>query len=147
MTPDRIRQCLEHGLPIYWANDGYTCSVDGDKLLVTWQKGQQGENTTGLEGNHDPERFYPDPSYLTRVVDTTDYAYPEIALTPALLSRPSRFVKFQEGSEIAWVQVIDHTMSALPEVDEATELAIDILVRTGPGGWKGFGAEHVQVVI
>lgn len=139
MTPERITQCLSYGLSVFWANEGYTCSGIGNKLWVTWNKGGRDENTAGLEGNHDLTKFYPNPAQIRAVIDTEYDLFADAR--PALLSRPSRLVKFDHAGEKAWVCVLDFAGDGLPDVGLATELAIEAMVP------HGLGAEHVLVVI
>lgn len=138
MTPDRIKACLEHGLPVFWANEGYTCSIDGDRMLVTWRKGQRAENAIDLEDNHAPEGFYPDPERIRHVVDTD---YNEYGHRPSMINKQARFLKFKNEREERWVAVLSPDGNTLPTVEAASNVALDLLDT------QGFGAEHCLVVI
>lgn len=140
MDAERIRSCLSHGLAMFWANQRYECIVDGPRLWVTFDRGQRHENTIALEGNHDPDRFYPSPEQISHIIDTDRDKYP-IPARPSLMSRPSRLVKFRNDDKVVWVQVLDAWFKEPPSVEVATELAIDLVED------EGFTAEHVQVVI
>lgn len=138
MTPDRIRACLEHGMAVFWANEGYTCHIDGDRMLVTWRKGQKTENSLALEDNHVPEGFYPNPEQVNHVVDTD---YKEYGHRPSLINKQARLLKFQNGEQERWVAVLSPGGTLLPSVEDASNVALDLLDT------QGFGPEHCLVII
>lgn len=138
MSPDRIRSCLTHGLAVFWANQGYTCSIDGDRMLVTWRKGTLAENCVGLEGNHDPAGFFPDPEQIHHVVDTD---YKEYGHRPSLINKQARLLKFRNGEQERWVAVLSPDHTTLPSWEAASDVALDLLDT------QGFTPEHCLVVI
>lgn len=121
-----------------WANERYTCSINGDRMLVTWAKGERGENCIGLEGNHDPDKFYPDPEQISHVVDTD---YKEYGHRPSLIGKQARLLKFKNGEQERWVAVLSPDGVTLPSWEAATEVALDLLDT------QGFGPDHGLVVI
>lgn len=128
MQVEQIRKCLEHGLEVFWANGGYTCSIDGDRMLVTWNKGGRGEHCVGLEGNHDLSKFFPNPM---QICFTSDPEGLGIRGAREALYQPATFVKFQNKGEDVWIAVLDPAAVCPPDVEEATEAAIKRLEAIG----------------
>lgn len=123
MSPEQLKNCMVYGLPMHYANERYIVEGVAD-LLVTWDKGGRQENSVGIQAC-DPDKFYPAPGALRHVIDTELDEYTE--LRPSILSRPARFLKFIKHGEIVWVMVLDHEMKLPPDVEKATECALDRL--------------------
>ncbi|MNQ65047.1 hypothetical protein D3C85_794920 [compost metagenome] len=140
MNLNQIKAALAAGLTVHWSNPLFTVAEDPTcegGLAVAYKLGEPDENRATLVAEGD---FFVAASCLTWHLDDSGHAVrtdeAKSARRPGWhavsdFARPARYVGFRAGFELLWVRVVSYLPDTQVDVDEACELAIDLLLEQG----------------
>lgn len=130
MKLEQIKAAVAAGLTVNWSNSAYKVVNAAGVHLIVYGQGKPKTNCIGLtwsDGetlNGQADDFYVSPDDLAYSLDDTGgYTRP----TPGY-KEGARYVAFSGGFENLWVEVHSY-LGGQMEVDEACELAIDLLLE------------------
>lgn len=132
MNLQQIKEALEYGLPVFWKNEGYRVHKDElGQYLITFTSNNYTIGLTHQDGvtmNGEEQDFFVDPAALSGAVDNVMTEYPVEASKE---EKNVRYVGFHAGFERLWVAVWYYLPDTEMPVDEACEIAIDLLLQRG----------------